>query len=114
MQKGTQFESAVVAWLQEHVDRRIERRTKSGAMDRGDVAGVRSALGDDIAVECKNHRSMNLSGWVDEAELEAGNADAPVGVVIHKRSGKGGKSMGEQYVTMTLAAFTTLIVGSES
>ena len=40
---GTRFESQVVAYLAEHYDDVIERRTKTGGKDRGDVSGWRFA-----------------------------------------------------------------------
>lgn len=108
---GTDFESAVVKYLAEYVDDRIERRAKSGAKDRGDVSGVRTIRGERVVIECKNVIKMSLSGWVDEAAVEKGNDDAAVGVVVHKRSGKGAKNMGDTYVTMTLADLAVLLGG---
>ena len=41
---GTAFETLVVGYLRNVLhDERIERRAKSGAKDRGDVSGVRTA-----------------------------------------------------------------------
>lgn len=111
-QKGTSFESDVVAYLREHLgDDRIERRARSGAKDRGDVTGVRTVTGERVVIEAKNVARMDLSGWVDEAEVERGNDDAAVGVVAHKRVGRGRARMGETYVTMTLRDLTVLLGG---
>ena len=48
----------------------------------------------------ENVARLDLSGWVDEARVEAGNADAIAGIVLHKRRGKG--KFLDQYVTMTV------------
>lgn len=106
---GTAFESSVAAYLAEHIDDRIERRAKSGAKDRGDVSGVRSAHGHRVVVECKDVARTDLAGWVAEAAAEAGNDDALVGVVVAKRRGKG--DPGQQWVHMTLADLVALITG---
>lgn len=111
-QAGSLFESQVAWFLADALDDdRIERRARNGSKDRGDISGVRCIAGR-VVVECKDVRKMALSGWVDEAEVERGNDDAAVGVVVHKRLGKGAKNMGEQYVTMTLADLAVLLGGT--
>lgn len=112
-QAGTRFESDVVNYLVLKLgDDRIERRAKTGAKDRGDIAGVRTPLGERVVVECKDVARMDLSGWVNEADTERGNDDAAVGVVVHKRRGYGPAAMGGTYVTMTLDDLTALLVGT--
>ena len=107
-QKGTAFESMVVRFLAGRLgDDRIMRMPLSGAKDRGDIAGVRTILGERVVVECKNHARLNLAGWIAEAETERGNADAAMSVVIHKRHGKG--QARDQYVTLTLHDFAILL-----
>ena len=111
-QAGSLFESHVAGFLADALDDdRIERRARNGAKDRGDVSGVRTTLGERVVIECKDVRRMDLSGWVDEAEVERGNDDAAVAVVAHKRRGYGAKNMGGTYVTMTLADFAVLLGG---
>lgn len=90
-------------------DTRIDIRPKNGTNDRGDIGGVRTIRGSDVVIEVKNHNRMDLAGWVDEAEVERGNADAGGGVVCHKRKGRG--AAGDQYVTMTLDTFAWLLEG---
>lgn len=107
--KGTSFETAVAGYLSTATGAEIVRRALTGKNDRGDLHGLRSAFGDRIVAELKNHNRLNLSGWIDEAETERGNDDARIAVVIHKRRGRGAARMGEQYVSMTLADFTRLI-----
>lgn len=104
--KGTAFERLVADGLAAALnDDRIDRAPLRGTGDRGDIAGLRSPFGR-VAVECKNVSRMDLAGWVDEAAVERGNADAIAGVVVHKRKGKGGVM--EQYVTMTFRDFLAL------
>lgn len=106
---GARFESLVAEYLSEHVDDRIERRTRHGAKDRGDIGGLRH-MGARVVVECKSTARTDLAGWAAEAETERGNDDATVGVVIHKRHGKGQPA--DQWVTMTLGDFVALLTGS--
>jgi hypothetical protein len=105
---GTRFETQVAAWLNEHVDDRIERRRQGGSKDRGDLTGWRHA-GRRIVAELKDVAQMNIGGWVREAEIERLNDDAHVGLVIHKRRGHG--DPGDQYVTMTLRDLVALTTG---
>lgn len=110
---GTVMETLVAWYLSDALDDdRIERRARNGAKDRGDIGGVRTALGERVVVEVKDVARMDLSGWLREAEVERGNDDAAVGVVVHKRRGKGAAQMGETYVTMTLADLAVLLGGT--
>ena len=106
--KGTAMETLIVAELQRHLGDNICRRTTSGAKDRGDIHGLH-IRGLRTVAEVKNHQSMSLAAWVDEAEIERGNDDAAVGLVIHKRKGRGQAL--DQYVTMPLRDLLTIITG---
>lgn len=106
---GAEFERLVADYLAAHVDDRIDRRVKTGAKDRGDVGGVRTPHGHRVVVECKNSARLDLAGWLSEADIERGNDDALVGVVVHKRVGKA--APGVQYVTLTLDALIGLLTG---
>jgi hypothetical protein len=106
-QAGTSFETLIVdtlAWVLK--DDRIERRAKKGRNDCGDIAGLRSFRNARIVIECKNVSRLNLGGWMEEAADEAGNDDAPIAVVIHKRRGRGNPL--DQYVTMRVRDFVKL------
>jgi len=51
---GTSFETLVAEYLAMKLcDIRIERRAKTGAKDRGDIAGVLTVAGGHVASECK-------------------------------------------------------------
>lgn len=104
---GTRHETSIVKYLAEHLDDdRIERRSKNGAKDRGDVTGIRHR-GRRVVIEAKNTARTDLAGWIREAHREAGNDDAAIGVVVSKRHGVGDPA--QQWVHMTLADFAWLI-----
>jgi len=106
---GTRFETAIASALaQELDDDRIERRAKTGAKDRGDIGGLR-IHGQRMVIECKDTARMALPQWVDEAHTEAGNDDALVGIVIHKR--RGVADPGKQWVAMTVDDLLALLTG---
>ncbi len=107
--KGSAFERLIADALRDHVDDRIDRRVKTGNKDRGDIGGLRSFHGDKVVIECKNVSRTNLSGWVDEADIERGNDDAIAGLVIHKRRGHG-KPL-DQYVTCSVRDIVALLTG---
>ena len=106
---GTAFETLVATYLNEHVDDRIERRRLGGSQDRGDIAGLRH-MGGRIVVECKNTAKPALGVWATETEIQRGNDDANVGLIVHKRHGNG--QAADQWVTMTLGDFVALLTGS--
>lgn len=103
---GARFERQIADWLAEHLDDRIDRRVKTGAKDRGDLSGLRHR-GERVVAELKNTTRTNLAGWIREAHLEAGNDDAAIGVVIHKRHGNADPAA--QWVSMTLADLAWLL-----
>lgn len=107
-QAGSRFEREIADYLAEHVDDRIDRKVKTGAKDKGDIAGLRH-MGQKVAIECKNTSRINLGTWMNEAHTAMGNDDAGVACVVHKRHGKG--QPGSQWVTMTVDDLIALITG---
>ena len=106
---GSRFERQIADHLARVLDDdRIDRRAKAGAKDRGDIAGVR-IHGQRLVIECKNTTRIALPEWTAEAHIEAGNDDALVGVVVHKRHGN--NRPGEQWVSMTVDDLVALITG---
>lgn len=121
-QAGSRFERRVADYLATFIDDRIDRRVKTGAKDRGDLAGIRitPALGGGrVVAELKNYSrpaldpstdyTPSLGPWALEAETERGNDDAVAGVVVHKRHGVA--DVGGQWVTMTVRDFVALMTG---
>ncbi|MFJ8785006.1 hypothetical protein [Streptomyces sp. NPDC102476] len=100
--KGTAAESAVVQYLQAMGFAQAERRSLNGAKDRGDIAGLPG-----VVIEVKNCARQELAGWVGEAEVERDNDNASLGVVWHKRRGKGHPA--DWFVTMSGEQFMALL-----
>lgn len=105
---GTAFERLIADTLAAHVDDRIDRRVKTGAADKGDIAGLR-VHGQRLVVECKDVSRPALSEWAKEAETERVNDAALAWVIAHKRHGKGDGL--EQWVTLTVREFIALLKG---
>jgi Holliday junction resolvase len=100
--KGSQFERDIAAYLREHGFPDAERAYGAGRPeDIGDVVGIPG-----ITVECKACRTIDLAGFVDEAERERLNARQPYAVAIVKRRNKG---VDRSYVVMDLEAFSRLM-----
>lgn len=101
-QIGTAWETDIVRALKLAGWPHCERRTLSGANDRGDIN-----VHPKVVIEAKNHGTLNLAAWIHEAEVERGNAGAEVGVVWCKRRGKAKAEEG--YVVMTGEQFMQLL-----
>ena len=106
---GARFERQVADWLATHVDDRIDRRVKTGAADKGDIAGIRHH-GHRVVLEAKDYGGRYLVGpWLTEADIERGNDDALIGSVVAKR--RGTTDPGDQVVFMTLRDYAALLTG---
>ena len=109
---GTRFERVIADALAAALDDdRIDRRVKNGAKDRGDVSGVR-LHGQRVVIECKDVATLALPQWTAEAQVEAGNDDALVGVVVHKRRATADPM--RQWVSMTLADLVAILTGQRA
>jgi hypothetical protein len=100
-QKGTAFETAVVEFLKPHFPT-VERRALHGNTDKGDIAGIEG-----WTFELKNRKTLDVGGAVDEATLEAMNANTPYGVAIIKRPRRG--DVAHAFAVMPLAQLVTII-----
>ena len=108
---GSRFETLVATYLAQALDDdRIERRARTGAKDRGDIAGLRH-MGARIVLEAKDCARPQLSAWAAEAEIERGNDDAVSGLIVHKRHGRGDPA--DQWVTCTLGDLVALLTGHQ-
>ena len=100
--RGSAWERDIVAYLKGHGFPYAERAFGAGRPeDVGDIDGLPG-----FVIEAKAHRSLDLAGWADEAEMERVNARQPFAVVIAKRRNK---PTGAAYTVMTLEAFARLV-----
>ena len=106
--KGADFERMVADYIKDETGMDVDRRVKCGTNDRGDLSGL-TVCGMRCVVEVKNRKRFDLPGWLGEAESERRNDGAEIGVVIAKRPGFGGASMGGQYVLMDLDTLIRII-----
>lgn len=107
---GARFERIIADHLAAVVDDRIDRRVKTGASDKGDLANLRTREGRRIVAELKDYGGVyHISEWLREAETERANDNALAGVVIAKRRGVADPA--EQVVFMRLADFAAILTG---
>jgi hypothetical protein len=106
---GTAFETLVADYLAATVDDRVERRTKNGSKDRGDISGLRH-MGERVVIEAKDYGGrLEVGPWLAEAEIERLNDDAIARLVVAKRRGKA--QPGDQVVLLTLRDLVALLTG---
>ena len=104
--KGSQFERDVVSYLRANGFEYAERSYGAGRPDdRGDVDGIPG-----FTLECKAHRTIDLAGFIDEAERERANARQPFAAAIVKRKNK---PVSSSYVVMSLETFAELVGDDE-
>lgn len=107
---GARFERTIADYLRDNLDERIDRRVKTGAADKGDIANVRDSHNRRIVLECKDYGGkLNLPEWVKEAHGEADNDNAHAGLVVAKR--RGTTDPGKQWVAMTVNDLIRLLKG---
>lgn len=100
--KGSVFENEIVKFLRDHGFPFAERAYGAGRPDDvGDINGIAG-----WCIEAKNHKSMDLAGWANEAAAEATNARCRWWAVIAKRRNK---PISDAYVVMSLAQFAELM-----
>ena len=99
---GTAWETAIVDVLIGHGWPHAERRRLNGQRDRGDIAGIPG-----VVIEAKDTAALRLAEAITEANVEALNANAPIGVAWLKRKGK--PSPLDGYVVMDGATFLRLL-----
>jgi hypothetical protein len=101
--KGSTFELAIVAYLRDHGHPHAERAYGAGRPDdRGDIDGLAG-----WTLEAKNHKTMDLAGWCDEARAEASNGPGSHWwAVIAKRRNR---PVSDAYVVMPLSQFAELM-----
>lgn len=104
-EKGTRWET----WCQrELAPYGAVRSTLHGRLDQGDLHGL--SIGPlSVIAECKNHREYRFAEYISEANAEAVNAGADIGVALVKRNGRGLTNMGDHFVLMDLATFERIL-----
>ena len=101
-QKGTAAETAVVRYLRENGFPYAERRALTGNYDQGDITGCGP-----IVFEVKNHKSMDLAGWIQGLITEIANANAITGAVVAKK--RGTTFPGDWYAIMPFGLLVELL-----
>jgi hypothetical protein len=98
--KGTRWAHKVRTFLDELG---YETTARAWMAQGDDITAIRGML--ELSVECKDHRTLNLAGWVDQAHRQAPEGAIPV-VVAHRL----GKAAAEDaYVIMSGRAFAELL-----
>lgn len=105
---GTKFETLIATHLRDKLSKYIERRTRSGGKDRGDIANVYLPNGERVVIECKDYGGeFKITPWLREASIERENDRAAIGVVIAKR--RGITAAEDQVAFMTVADLVQLL-----
>lgn len=95
--KGRVWENAVVRWLREHGFPWVKHNEYLDASE-GDILNIEG-----WSIECKNHKEMKLSSWVDQAATQAAEAGVERYAVVIKRPRT--TDVGQAYVVMPLEVF---------
>jgi len=109
-QKGTSFETLIREYLNEVGFQEARRVALQGGGDTGDINGIKNGLtGQQVAIQCKNQKSFDLSGWLDATVEQAARLDGAVPALVVKRPRKGKSAVGDNYVVMRLDDFISLL-----
>ncbi len=105
--KGSAFERDVVAYLRGNGFPYAERAYGAGrSQDVGDIDGIPG-----WTIEVKNHRRLELAGWMDEAEAESTNGRQRFWAVVAKRRGK---PAADAYVILPLSCFARVLAEGDA
>lgn len=111
-QAGTKFERDTADCLARHIDDRIDRKVKSGAKDKGDIANLRMH-NQRVTVECKDRGGQFFAAeWAAEGAVERENDGGLAWVVIAKRRGTADPL--RQWVLMEVGELIALINGNRN
>ncbi|ATN94030.1 RusA-like resolvase [Mycobacterium phage Kumao] len=109
---GSRFNREIATYLRDQLkDEAIIKSPSWGAKDKGDVWNVRFH-GQRVVIETKDVARVCLPQWTEEANMEAHNAEALAGLVIHKRHGV--SDPGKQWVSCTVDDLVALFTGEPS
>lgn len=109
-QAGARFERVIADCFRDHVSEFIDRRVKTGAADKGDLANLRSAHDLRVVAELKDYGGrFEVGSWLKEVEVERVNDEAQVGIVVAKRRGHADPL--DQVILMTVRDYVALSTG---
>lgn len=101
-QNGTEAETWALEYL-EPVFPGVHRLAPAGENDCGDLGGVPL-----LTIQVKAWHKLALAKWIDDAAEQAGRNETPYFIVLHRRWGKGRKSVGQWYVSLPLEGFAEM------
>lgn len=105
-QKGSAYERVIVTYLTLQ-GFNVERTRAGWSDDRGDVHGISHPVLGNFTIECKNHKSLDLAGWLGELERERVANGGGLGAVVHKRPRVTDSE--QQYATLPLWMLVQLL-----
>ena len=104
---GTAFENLIAECLRNELgDSAIQRAPRWGALDKGDIVNLKID-GHPLVIQAKDVARLDLPAWTDAAKVQAVNANALAGLVVHKRRGTADPM--RQWVTFTVAELVALL-----
>lgn len=114
---GSTLERVVADALANLWQTHIDRKVKTGSKDQGDIGGM-TVGGNPVVIECKNVRTLNLTGWWGEALAEKVNVATALiakgrapeyvhAIVVFKRHGKAAGE--EQWALMPVGELVRLL-----
>jgi hypothetical protein len=108
--KGTAFETLIKNYLVNKGFIHAHRTALEGGQDKGDIHGIAHRMTRrKVAVQCKNQKSFNLSGWLNDTVEQAERLNNAVPILVVKRPGKGEKAVGDSYAVMRLDDLVQLL-----
>lgn len=118
--KGTAFETQVLKYLRDQGFGNTYRPATKGAYDTGDINGITRVIPSNTPpiyqhhaiIQCKNHKSHDLSGWLNATVEQASQAEVggnALPILTVKRRGVGDKNMGDTYAVLRLEDLVSLM-----
>lgn len=101
--KGTAYETSVRKYLDSY-GLSFSRQPMHGRNDEGDLIS-KTIGGLRVMIECKDHATVTKSlidKWKQQTQVERGNADADVGLLVIHGAGNGEMRRGDDMVYLTL------------
>jgi hypothetical protein len=108
-QKGTAMETLVREYLNDAGFVHAHRTPLQGGGDTGDINGIANTVGRKVAIQVKNQRKFDLSGWLNATVEQASRLGNALPALIVKRPGKGKSNLGDTYVVMRLTDLVDLL-----